>query len=89
MIQNTLKSGLCVLLLSISACMENGKSFVITAKNLSDKNRFVKSATLNGVKYDKAWIEHSDVADGGELLLEMGDKPSQWGATQLPPSGAF
>jgi putative alpha-1,2-mannosidase len=69
--------------------MENGKTFVITAKNLSDKNRFVKSATLNGVKYDKAWIEHADVAAGGELLLEMGDKPSQWGTTQLPPSGEF
>jgi predicted alpha-1,2-mannosidase len=70
-------------------CMENGKIFVITAKNLSDKNRFVKSAALNGVKYDKAWIEHADVAAGGELLLEMGDKPSQWGTTQLPPSGEF
>ena len=69
--------------------MENGKTFMITAKNLTSKNRYVKSATLNGVKYDKSWIEHADVAAGGELLLEMGEKPSQWGTTQLPPSGEF
>jgi len=69
--------------------MENGKSFVITARNLSDKNRFIKSTTLNGVKYDKAWIEHADVAAGGELLLEMADKPSDWGTKQVPPSGEF
>ncbi|HEY4785948.1 MAG TPA: glycoside hydrolase family 92 protein, partial [Bacteroidales bacterium] len=66
---------------------ENGKDFTITARNLSEKNRYIKSATLNGKSYEKSWIEHEDIIDGGSLVLEMGEKPSaSWGATFVPPS---
>lgn len=66
---------------------ENGKDFTIVAKNLSDKNKHIKSASLNGKQFSKAWIEHSDINAGGTLVLEMDDKPSNiWGTTLLPPS---
>lgn len=65
---------------------ENGKSFIIKASNLSDKNHYIQSATLNGKAFNQSWIEHSDVANGGELVLQMGAKPSGWGAVTLPPS---
>jgi predicted alpha-1,2-mannosidase len=66
---------------------ENGKDFVITAKNFSDKNIHIKSATLNGQAYEKSWIEHQDIVNGGELIIEMDAKPSaSWGTKDLPYS---
>ncbi|WP_281226655.1 GH92 family glycosyl hydrolase [Flavobacterium aquiphilum] len=65
--------------------LENGKSFKITAKNSSDKNKYIKAAFLNGKPYNKAWILHDDIMNGGELIFEMDSKPSAWGTTILPP----
>ena len=66
---------------------ENGKDFTIIAKNFSDKNTIIKSATLNGKHYNKAWIEHQDIVTGGVLVLEMDAQPSTlWGKDLLPPS---
>jgi len=67
--------------------LENGKKFKITAKNLSDKNQFIQSATLNGKPFNQSWIEHSDITKGGELILIMNDNPSKtWGTKLLPPT---
>ena len=67
--------------------LENGKDFKIVARNLSDKNVFIKSATLNGKPFNQAWIEHEDVVKGGELVFEMDSKPSKiWGVNILPPT---
>ncbi len=65
--------------------LKTGKIFKISTKKLSDKNRYIKSAFLNGKAYNKAWILHQDIVNGGELILEMGSKPSSWGTTVLPP----
>jgi predicted alpha-1,2-mannosidase len=66
--------------------LEEGKSFKISTKNLSDKNKYVKSALLNGKHFNQAWILHEDLVKGGELILEMDSKPSAWGTTILPPT---
>lgn len=66
--------------------LEEGKSFKITTKKMSDKNRYIKSALLNGKPYNKAWILHDDIVNGGELIFEMDSKPSVWGTTILPPT---
>jgi putative alpha-1,2-mannosidase len=69
--------------------LENGKQFTILANHVSAKNKYIQSATLNGKPLRKAWFSHSDIAEGGTLLLEMSDKPNtQWGsaAEDAPPS---
>ncbi|TCK55906.1 putative alpha-1,2-mannosidase [Flavobacterium sp. 90] len=65
--------------------LENGKKFKISAKKMSDKNKYIKAAFLNGKAYNKAWILHDDINNGGELVLEMDSKPSAWGTTIFPP----
>ena len=63
-----------------------GNVFVIEAKNSSAKNRYIQSATLNGVVLDKFWFKHSELVKGGKLVLEMGDEPNkQWAATSEHP----
>ncbi len=67
--------------------LENGKDFTVRANNLSAENKYIVSATLNGIAYDRSWIEHKDIVNGGELVLEMGPAPSSvWGIKNLPPS---
>lgn len=57
-----------------------GKNFVIVAKNNSPENIYIQGAKLNGKPYTKCYIDHSDVAAGGELELLMGSKPNKnWG----------
>jgi len=67
--------------------LENGKVFEILAKNCSDDNKYIQSASLNGVEWDKPYILHEDVMKGGKLELVMGDKPNkEWGSLEVPPS---
>lgn len=57
-----------------------GKPFVIKSKNNSRENVYIQSASLNGVPLTKPKLSFKDVVKGGELILEMGDKPNyQWG----------
>ncbi|HEX4136375.1 MAG TPA: GH92 family glycosyl hydrolase [Bryobacteraceae bacterium] len=69
--------------------MGNGKEFIILANHVSARNKYIQSASLNGKPLDKPWFQQSDIANGGTLLLEMGDKPNtQWGSApaDAPPS---
>lgn len=57
-----------------------GKPFIIVARNNSEKNVYIQSATLNGQIWNKCWITHEQIRSGGTLELEMGDQPnSAWG----------
>jgi predicted alpha-1,2-mannosidase len=65
--------------------LKEGKTFKISAKKMTEKNKYIKAAFLNGQPYTKAWITHEDIVKGGELIFEMDSKPSAWGTTILPP----
>jgi predicted alpha-1,2-mannosidase len=67
----------------------DGKNFTIKAINVSEKNKYIQSATLNGKEWNKPWFEHSEIKESGELVLNMGPKANrEWGAdeTAAPPS---
>mgnify|MGYP005842890931 CR=1 FL=1 len=66
-----------------------GKKFVIEAKGVSDKNKYIQSAELNGNRLSKPWFYHDQLVKGGKLSLTMGDKPNKkWGSQpeDAPPS---
>lgn len=66
-----------------------GGRFVIETRNNSAQNVYVQSALLDGKALNKPWLYHSELVDGGKLILEMGPKPNKrWGAAadQAPPS---
>lgn len=69
--------------------LENGKTFAIKADKVSDKNRYIKSVTLNGKPYTKAYITQQDIMNGGELCFEMTASPNkkrQFSAEEKPYS---
>lgn len=68
--------------------LESGKTFVISAPGVSDKNRYIKSVKLNGSDYTLNYISHSDIMNGGIMEFEMSDVPQNtWGTerTDCPP----
>ena len=69
--------------------MGNGKDFEIVARNNSEKNIYIQSATLNGKLWNKPRFSHADIANGARLVLEMGPLPNKnWGVAPdaAPPS---
>jgi predicted alpha-1,2-mannosidase len=60
--------------------LENGRSFTVRARGVSDRNIYIQSATLNGKPYQKSFLLHDDLTAGGELVFEMGARPNtEWG----------
>ena len=58
-------------------CLEE-KHLVITA-NASDKNIYIKSCKVNGKSWNRAIIEHGEIANGGTIEMELSDVPTEWG----------
>ncbi len=57
--------------------LENGRNVVISAPANSDKNRYVKSVTLNGKPVSATWISHSGLQKGGTLQFGMVPNPDK------------
>jgi len=61
--------------------LENGKTFTIKTENYSAKNTYIKSVMINGEKWNKSFINHSDIVNGGELIFKMSKYPNKKWAT--------
>ncbi|MEL6591239.1 MAG: glycoside hydrolase domain-containing protein, partial [Bacteroidota bacterium] len=60
-------------------------SFSLETQNLSLENRYIQSASWRGETWDKAYLMHDDLVEGGTLILNMGSEPKQsWGREPLP-----
>ena len=68
------------LLESTTMKLTDGKEFRISTKGFSKNNRYIQSATLNGKEYPYSTLRHADIANGGELVLKLGTKPTNWGS---------
>jgi putative alpha-1,2-mannosidase len=62
----------------------------IKANNVSEKNIYIQSVTLNGKPYTRNWLKHEDIfGNTTKLVFEMGNTPNKnWGSADkdLPPS---
>ena len=62
----------------------DGGTFTIITEGNSDENRYIQSITLNGKAYTKGYLEHKDLAAGGELVIKMGAEPKVWYCAEEP-----
>ena len=54
--------------------------FHIAVKNNSPANKYIQRVSFNGQPYTKTFLLHSAIMGGGELVIEMGARPSKtWG----------
>lgn len=67
---------------------DSGNTLVIEAPNADQDHRYIVGASINGRTLDRAWITHSEIADGAVLKLELGKEPNDWGKGYVPPCPA-
>ena len=60
----------------------SGKTFTVVAEGNGPDNIYIQSATLNGKTLNTPWLDSSDIAAGGKLVLKMGPEPSGWGIVE-------
>ncbi len=66
-----------------------GKRLTIEVKRSDPSHAYVQAFTLNGKPQERAWFHHSDIAQGGRMVFEMGPEPNKsFGAAEglVPPS---
>ncbi len=61
----------------VKVTLPHGKTLEVKAPKVSDTNRYVKSVKFNGKVYDKTYITHADLMQGGALEFEMASKPNK------------
>ena len=71
---------------TVKVPLGRGKAFTINAKNLTEQNRYIQSATLNWKSWNRAWFRHGDIIGGATFVFRMGPTPSRWGTQDPPPS---
>ncbi len=65
-----------------SAIIRNGKKeFRIRVVDNSKRNIFIQRMELNGKSFNQAYINHRDIAKGGEIVIYMGALPNKKWAT--------
>jgi putative alpha-1,2-mannosidase len=66
-----------------------GRRLTIESRNNGPGRPYVQSVRWNGKPYTRSWFAHADLAAGGELVFEMGERPNpHFGAARAarPPS---
>ncbi|MEO7975502.1 GH92 family glycosyl hydrolase [Flavobacterium sp.] len=53
-----------------------GKTFVIKAENNNTQNVYIKEIKYNNKAVQNFSLSHQDITNGGQLILEMSDKPN-------------
>ncbi|MFC6093302.1 GH92 family glycosyl hydrolase [Saccharothrix lopnurensis] len=68
--------------------LDNGRALTINAPRNSARNIYVQSLKVNGKNWDRSYLPHAEIAQGGTLDFEMGAEPSRWatGPDAAPPS---
>lgn len=66
----------------VTLTLENGKQVIINAPSNSADNRYVQSLKVNGVTYDKNWLNHFDLQKGAVLDFSMSATPNKTRGTK-------
>ncbi len=64
--------------------LENGKTFTVKAANVSDRNYYIQSASLNNKAHTRSSLSYFDIIKGSTIQFAMGASPSAFGSTDFP-----
>jgi putative alpha-1,2-mannosidase len=73
----------------VSIEIGEGTTFTVEAPGVSESNKYIQSATLNGRALDRCYITHDEIVAGGTLAFTMGAEPNRdWAISEsaAPPS---
>jgi len=71
--------------------LPNGKRFVVAAELNGPQRRYIRGATLNGQPFNKTFLTHEQITNGGEVVFQMTSAPDyKWGtAPESRPASAM
>jgi predicted alpha-1,2-mannosidase len=73
---------------NITISLENKKKFTVVCHRNSAISSYISKTMLNGKLYDKNFITHQLILQGGKLELWLADAPTSWGSgINQRPSG--
>ncbi|WP_338357529.1 glycoside hydrolase domain-containing protein [Yeosuana marina] len=65
---------------SVKIAWENGKTLKINIKNYNKDHFYIQSVKLNGEELTRNWLTQEELTQGGNLIIETGDRPNKnWG----------
>jgi len=68
------------IVIDANSSMRSSKPFTIRARHLSDQNKYIQSAWLNGCPLNRCQLTYQEISAGGELVYDMGSTPNpRWG----------
>lgn len=59
-----------------SIALPGGRHFHIIAAGASEGRQYIRSATLNGIPLQRAWLTHQEIVAGGTLVFDMSSHPN-------------
>jgi predicted alpha-1,2-mannosidase len=62
---------------SVKLKLENGKTLTVKSTNNSDTNRYINAMKVNGKAYDRNYLTHEQLTNGGTVLYEMSPTPNK------------
>ena len=67
----------------VEISLPNGKKFIIDSAENSNENIYVDNVKLNEKYYNKNWLHHDDLIQGGKLIFNMKNRPNfDWGSSK-------
>ncbi|MEM7085199.1 MAG: GH92 family glycosyl hydrolase [Bacteroidota bacterium] len=69
-----------------SIYLEDGKTFTVLAKDVSEENKYISEVMLNGASLGRSFLYHDEIMAGGTLAFTMTKTPTTWGTldTEVP-----
>ncbi len=61
----------------ITLTLENGNKFEIDAANNSKENVYIDAVELNGKEYNKNYLKHATIQNGGKISFKMASSPNK------------
>ncbi len=58
-----------------------GKTFVVSAGNNGPQRPYIRGATLNGQPFNRTFLSHEEIVNGGEVVFDMTSAPNYEWAT--------
>ena len=59
--------------------LDHGRKWQIVAENNDPTHVYISQASINGSPYDRAYLKHETIMNGGEMNLTMSGQPTAWG----------
>lgn len=69
---------------AMSIRLQSGKTFRVIAEDVSPRNLYIQSATLDGKPLNEPLITWEQIQSGATLKFRMGPAPSRWGSDWRP-----